>query len=424
MQFKVENVGACRKKVCCTVPSEAVNQQMDKYFSEVSKEVKMPGFRKGKVPMNVIKKRFADEAKQETTKNILSSALQEAVKTENLRPVISPSVENFNQADDQSMTFDLMLEVEPTFELPQYSGMKLESNISTEPTEEEVDKFIEGLRESRATLSDSESGKVEWDNYVLCDYSLKIDGKEVEERKDQWLVMSRQPEMEGFLKPMEGKNPGDVVEGKTTLPEKFPNPEVAGKEVEYRFEIKEVKNKIAPALDEEFAKSFGLESLDSMRKNVAEYMGKEKEAQAHQELEAQIAQKLVDSVSMEMPEQLFNSRVEALCKDKLNGMAERGVPVEDLNKAKEKMTSAAKEDVTRSLKLQYIISAIFEKEKMDLSQHEMIGRMQAMLSRIDPSRKDLIQAWQSEHGAAIIADNLRREKVMTKIIELATVEKK
>lgn len=421
MQLKVEDLGACRKKIRCEVPAQAVNEQMDKYFSRISREVKMPGFRQGKVPMSVIRTRFSEEARQETTKEIISSSFQDAIRNENLRPVLTPAVENFKQEEDKSMSFDLLIEVEPTFELKPYSGLNLERKTAAEPSQDEVNKFIEGLRESRAVLADSATGKVGWDDYVLCDYSLSVDGRNVEERNDQWLFMARRPEMEGFLAPLEGQAPGAVVEGSTTLSPEFPNAEVAGKNVSYRFEVKQVKNKTLPALDEEFSKSFGLESVDDMRTNVAQYMTKEKETQARQELEEQVVQTLVSGTQMTLPEQLFKNRVETMINERMKSLVGRGAPAADVEKAEAEIRKASEEEVTRSLKLQYIVSAIFEKEKMELSEKEVFGRLQAMLSRIDPSRKDLMNAWQSEAGVAVIADNLRREKVMDKIISLAQV---
>lgn len=423
MNFNIKDINPCKKNISFDIPVEEINADMEEYYSQAAKNFSMPGFRPGKVPMSLIRSKFQKEARTEVVKHLVSKSYIDAINKENLNPLMSPEIENMVDEDGKPLSFEVNVEVEPEVKLPAYDKIKVTQTIDENVNDKDLEAFLGNLRDSKATYEETTEGVIDWGDYVQCDYTLKDGDNEIETKTDHWFVVINQPIMENFFSPIVGLKVGDKTDGKATLDEKFPNKDAAGKEVAYSFEVKAIKKKTLPPMDDALAADFQLDTLDALKERISEYFKAEKENQAKMEIEHQIADYLIDNCDAPMPEDYYARKVEGALQDHLGRMVQQGVKGDELEKAKEETRAKLEDEVKQALKLQFMVSAIFEKEDLKLERHEIQNRQRKILSEINPAQKELIKAWSSDAGTAIIIQNLKREKVMEKLVETADVKK-
>ncbi len=423
MSVSVEKIDACKRRLKGLVPADRVTARMDQYFAEAAKTASQPGFRPGKVPLSLIRTRFKQDALQEAARFLLADAYDEAVREQKLKPVFPPQVENLQCQAGEPLSFDMVVEVEPEFTPPEFRKMKLVQKTPSTVSGPDVQGFLDGLRESKAVYSEQPEARIEWGDYVQCDYTLKTAEKTLEDRKDQWFYVIDQPGTGKLFGGLIGKAAGALVEGRETMPENFPNPEIARHEVAYRFDVKQVKKKTLPALDETFAKEFGVASCEELRERVSQYMQKERAERVRQELEAQAVDQLLERTpGVTLPEGLFQSKVESLYNERLERIRQRGIPAEQLEKMKTELKTAVEREITRSLTLQFVLGALFDREGLALTDAEVEDRRRRIASEVPADRHDLAEAWMSEAGHTVIVQNLKREKVMDLLISQADIQ--
>ena len=275
MKVEVKRTEGCHVTLGIELPSERADAVYHELLADFRSSLKMPGFRRGKVPDDIIRKRFAGELRQEVVSKLVPVALNEAIKDKKLRPVERPTIEEVVYEEGQPLSITTSFQVQPDIELKKYTGITVElDDAQYKITDEEVEEQLEHLRQRSATFKPFEGRRAAEGDFVLLD----LRGEPRSEgsapfRREGVLVAAGG---EGFSAKLVGAEPGQRLEFSVEHPDDFSDPALAGKTVDYIIDVHELKERILPELDDEFAKDLGqFESLDELRGEIRRQLEEE-----------------------------------------------------------------------------------------------------------------------------------------------------
>lgn len=316
------------------VPQEQVAKALDKAYLKVRKDIALPGFRKGRVPRNILEKRFGVEILYEEAANILlQETYPQALEEHNLQPVDHPQVDVEQIDQEQPFIYTATVTVMPELKLGQDKDLKIPRE-QAEVTDEDVAGELENLRNSQArllTLEGVDAVAAQGDQ-VIIDFVGRLDGKEFEggAGSNYPLVLGSGSFVPGFEEQLIGSKPGDKVNVKVSMPAEYHSEELAGKEVEFEVDVKEVKRKELPALDDDFAKDLGeYSSLEELRNSLRERLENRAKNLADQELRQKVLERVRDNAQVDIPEVLIENEIEAMIRQMENRFRQQGLKFED-----------------------------------------------------------------------------------------------
>lgn len=314
MQVSVETTQGLERKMTIAVPSEKVDSAINSRLQEAARNVKLNGFRKGKIPFKVIKSKFGAGVRQEVVGELMSQSFYEAIDQESLKPAGQPSIAPKNLNEGEDLEFVATFQVYPEISLPDFSKIELE-RLGAEISESDIDEMIETLRKQRQTWEVVERAAAS-DDMVNIDYAGKLNGEEFEGGSAQGtnLVLGSERMIPGFEAGIEGKSASDVFTLDLSFPEEYHNKELAGKEVAFEITLNSVSEQVMPVVDEEFYKSFGVEEggNDAFREEVTSNMGRELKTASRNKLKTKIMDALVEAVETDIPDALVAGEIQQL----------------------------------------------------------------------------------------------------------------
>jgi len=314
MQVSVETTEGLERKMTIAVPSEKVDSAVNSRLQEAARNVKLNGFRKGKIPFKVIKSKFGAGVRQEVVGELMSQSFYEAIDQESLKPAGQPSIAPKNLNEGEDLEFVATFQVYPEISLPDFSKIELE-RLGAEISESDIDEMIETLRKQRQTWEVVERAAAS-DDMVNIDYAGKLNGEEFEGGSAQGtnLVLGSERMIPGFEAGIEGKSASDVFTLDLSFPEEYHNKELAGKEVAFEITLNSVSEQVMPVVDEEFYKSFGVEDggNDAFREEVTSNMGRELKTASRNKLKTKIMDALAEAVETDIPDALVAGEIQQL----------------------------------------------------------------------------------------------------------------
>jgi trigger factor len=355
MQVSVESTGTLGRKITVQVPSEQIDNAVDKKLKDLSRSVKLDGFRPGKVPLKVVKQKFSGQVRQEVMSEVLQSTLYEAINQEKLKPAEGPKVENVNMEPGQAMEYSATFEVYPEVELASLQGRKIEKTVST-VEDADVDKMFEKLQTQRVTWENVDRAAEESDQ-IIINFVGRIDGEEFEGGKAENvpLVLGSNSMIPGFEEQLVGVKEGDHKTINVTFPEDYQGKEVAGKQAEFDIDVQKVNKPVLPELDDEFAKAFGVTGgIDEFRKEVRANMERELSTRLQSQMKNAVMDALLEANELELPQALVDDEINNLAKQ---AMGNRPEAMKDVNLPRELFADQASKRVALGLLVGEVIKA-------------------------------------------------------------------
>ena len=315
MQFSVENVGKLERKLTVRFPADQLESQVSARIAEMGRTVRLKGFRPGKVPATVIQQRFGSQVRGEVLSDLIGSTLREAFEKENLRPVANPAIDTTGKPENGEIAYTATFEVMPEF--PQIDVAALEiSRPVAEVTDADIEKMIETLRLQRRSFDEVERASAEGD-FVMFEYAAAAGDYRfpAEGLERAGSVLGSGTLFKALDQALTGRTAGDEFQTEIVFPEDFGNPQLAGKTAQVNFKIIKVQAPQLPAVNEEFAKLFGIAdgNLDTFRKEVRANLERELKATLMGRLKAEVAEKLADAHGeLEVPNLMVQSEARNL----------------------------------------------------------------------------------------------------------------
>ncbi len=422
MKYEIENVNEVVKKLKLEFGPEELSKEIDAVCREIGKRAKVPGFRPGRAPASVIKKYYEDDIKDALLRTFVPSKLGEVLEKEGLKLVTEPAVESYDvDLKSGNMEVVLVLEVKPEIELKpeDYKGIKVKKT-KRKIGEEDVEKVIEGLRNQSAVWKEVDREAKEGD-LVDIEYETQVEGDEEVHRGDISVVLGNEqlwPEVE---KEVIGKKAGEEGEVEFVAPEDEKYGEVKGKKVKVRFKVKAVKEKELPEVNDEFAKRFGFENLEDMKKKILEDLETAETIREQEEVEDQIVEELLKKVNVPVPPSMLDLEIRAQAQNQLNRLAQIGVDVRQLSP--EGIVEMVRPTAEKTVKVKLLLEKVAELEGIEVTDEDVEAEIQKLADSAFGG--DYVKARQSleEKGLlSMIRQDILRQKALDRLIELAEVE--
>lgn len=396
MEVAKEHLEGNKVELKVEIEPERVNKALEQAYRKVVKNVTIPGFRKGKAPRRVLEARYGKEVLHKDALDILiPSAYIQAVKAAEIEPIAQPEIDNLYLAENEPATFTAVVEVKPEVELGQYTDLGIEKE-EVEVTEEAVLEELKRLQEQHSQLENSDKEIVEDGDFVVIDFEGTIDGEifpggSVEEYT---LEIGSGIFIPGFEEQLIGQKVGEETEVKVTFPEDYQAENLAGKEAIFKVNIKEIKVKKIPELDDEFAKEVGeYDTLDELKEKTRERLEKFEEERVNREFEDKIIEKAAENAKVDVPEPLINNELDMMYQNMAYSVSLQGLKIEDylefMGLNEETWRENKRETATKRAKINLVLEAIAKKEGIEVSDEEIDKRIEEMAADSEKSPEQI-----------------------------------
>lgn len=392
------------------VPVEAIREAEEKTARRYASSVRLPGFRPGKAPPQLVKKRFKDAIRQQVIESLVQEAFQEVVDREQLKVASQPHVHDLKFNEGEPLTFELHVEVRPEVALGRTQGFRV-SRPSGEVTDEQVREQIEQMREQKASWHPVESKPAPGDMVTVLLATSDEDGT-MPEGKDYRLVLGGGQAIPGIEELIMELVPGETVERAVRWPDDFPDESQRGKSKNVRVSLQDVKHKELPALDDALARQVGdFESLDALQSTVR----KDLEESARRDADANVRQKLLDEIASANPFAVPPSWVNQLVEGYVQAYR---VPEEERDRFAGEFRPVAERQVRRDL----IIDTIAESEGLRATEADLDDRIAELAKKRNAEPGQVYASLQKAGRLKEIEHGLTEEKVFKWLLERNTVE--
>ena len=437
----VQDITETRKTITVSVAAAEIATIDAKLIKEFQRDAKIPGFRPGKAPENMIRMRYAKELKSELSQRVVSKAHQEGVAKSDFEIFGIVDLKEGEIATGSDATITFTVDVLQAFEVPAYEGLKV-TNEPTEASAEEVEKMFEQLLSQRAEFNVAEKAAEKGD-YVRCSYEGKIGDELVADlvpetpmfgtQKVTWEEAGAEgtPGVQAIVDGVVGMKADDEKEVTMEFPEDFKPEALAGKTAVYSLKAEEVREKVMPAMDDEFFKSVQVKDEAELRERISENIENQKKQQNMQAERQQITEQLLGSVEFAIPESGIESETDAVLRDFMQRNMQQGASAADFEAIKEELHAGASKAAYDRLKSRLILSKIAEQEKVKVENDDfsrmimmeaqqsgekpekIVKEIQKDQSRINQMRSEILLGKTMD----LILDKAERETVAAASVE-------
>jgi len=428
----VEAAGGCKRVIHVEVEPERVDEVYSRIVKEYTKRARIPGFRPGKAPRQLIERNFREDILEDTKEKLTRETLQEVLKHEGMRQLTREEIEPGGPLEPgKAFSYTAVLEVHPEFELPDYKNI----NVRVEDrkvTEADIDRAMRVLQEDRAMYKDVVDRPAQEGDFVIVNFKGTIEGKPVSELapsekwldsyEEAWIRIGDDEPFPGFSQQLAGVQRKEKRTIQVRVPGDYPTQELADQQITFEVEVVDIKEKVLPELNDQFAKSYGVESLEELRSRVIEDLERELETRKKRQIRDQIISTLLGRVSFELPETLVNYETRELVYNIVSEQTQRGMTKEQINARKDEIYTLASRSAQDRVKLRFILNRIAEKEGIKVSQDELVGRVFRLASVYKMRPDKFMRQLQETGGIHEIYQELLTEKTLDLLERFAQVE--
>jgi len=416
MDVVVEDVSALTKKITITLPKEGVQKKLEKAYGKLQRETKMKGFRRGKVPRKVIIRHYQGQVEAEVGEKLVQDSYFDAIEQEKVDPVVHPDIADPKFNEDGTFTYVANIDVRPEFELGEYKGIEVEKS-SGEISEAAVEIEIEELRRDMAPLRSVKGRGIENGDVIVVDFEGFHNGKAMKEVKNENYSVDvgagkLSPEFEEKLV---GMKQGEDANHEVDFPAEYVNPVLAGKKVEFRVQVKEVKERVLPELNDEFAKDVDEKhtSLDGLRNVIRERLQKEKDEQAEGDLTDRIMLKLLEGHEFEVPERLVRFEVEEMIKNTEKSLEQQGLNLESAGINRDELAERSKETAEKRVRGDFILKKIADAEDIKVNDEDLDRAFKRIGDQYNMPIAQVKEFFQSRDDLLPFMNEILNEKILT-----------
>ncbi len=409
------------------LPPELVKKEWNEVAKSFRQLARIPGFRPGKAPQNVVEAKFRKEIQEELTKKLVSETTREAIREKGLKVLSISEVDGVEFTPERSMKFTATLITSPEFELPEYKGIQVKVPPST-VSDRELEHRIQTLRERHATFSDVAGRALQMNDFGVIDYVTTLDGKpllEVEPKSpkilgggnDFWIKVDEETFLKGFSDHVVGMNSGETREFDLMVPNDFANRELASRQLHFNVTLKSIKSMHLPELTDEFAAQISKDlTLDRLQEMMKLQLIAEKARRIETLKKNQILETLGSCVECELPQSYVKNETRRIMSEIVEQNQMRGISEDVLRENQKAIISTASRTARERIKANFILGRIAEKESIEVKPDELRDRVAGMADqyrmKFEKMRSDL-----EEKG---MLGHVREEVLIGKVLDFLT----
>jgi len=401
-----------RKSLSFEIEPEVVEKEIDKRAREYARKVRILGFRPGKVPPEVIRQRFRAQVLEDAAEAIVNRVVFEELEGRGLRPLASPKVTDLKVDESQPMTFRAVFETLPLVEVPEYRGLSVKAR-KAEVTDEQVEAEVERLREEAARYDPVEPRPAATGDFVVLD--VKFTSAEGKPRHDENVLVeigaadNHKDLNEGLV----GMSPGETKQVRIVMEEAQQAPPKAERAVDYTVTLKDIKKKVVPAADDEFAKDLGeFGSLVELREDVRKRLLAADERKVEREVRSALVESLVDKASFEVPEALVDRHMSARTENAARGLLYQGIDPGKAGVDWKNYREAQRDDSVKAAKADVLLDEIARREGIEVPEAEVDAEVARLAERLRKPKETLRRQMEKEGDLAALRGRMREDKTL------------
>ncbi|HEY6551251.1 MAG TPA: trigger factor [Solirubrobacterales bacterium] len=427
MKTDVTELPDSRVRVEVEVPAELVDRGMQRAARSLAREMRMPGFRKGKAPPSLVIQRLGFGAvMQEAVRDSLPEWYEQGLLRSGVSPIGDPEIEIVSspEAEGEALKFKFEIGVRPKAKLGEYKGIEV-GRAEAEPTDEIVDREIERIREGFAKLEPVERAATEGD-VLLIDYEGLIDGKAFEGGKesDGMLELGSGRFIEGFEEQLAGVSGGEQREVKVTFPEDYQAEHLAGQEAVFTVDVKEVREKVLPELDDDFAaEASEFDTLAELRADIGKRVSEAVDERAEQDFRVAAVDAAAAAATVEIPADLVAARAAERWERVERQLAGRGMSPDSFlqmqGKTREEVLEESRPDAERELEREAVLAAIAEAEAIEVSEEEMVEALAHTAEHERTTAEKLLARLRENGRDAMVREDIQVRKAIDVVADSA-----
>jgi trigger factor len=433
MNVEVENLPNCIASLHIELPPDFVTKEWNEVVKGFRQFARIPGFRPGKAPQNVVEAKFRKEIQEELTKKLVTETTREAIREKGLKVLSISDVDAVEFTPERSMRFTATLITSPEFELPDYKGIHVKVPPD-EVTDQELEKGLQNLRERHATFSDVEGRALEMNDFAVIDYAATLDGRpllEVEPKApkmlgggaDFWIKLDENTFLKGFSDRLIGMQTGEMREFDLKIPDDYPLVELATRALQFNVTLKGIKSMQLPELTDEFAGQVteGL-TLEKLKETLKEQLAAEKERRLQRLKQSQIIDYLASHVECELPQSYVKDETRRIMSEIVQHNQMRGISEDVLRENQKDIISAASRNARDRLKTNFILTRIAEKEGIEVKPQELRERVQILANQYRVKFEKMMSELEDKRALVQVREEVLIGKVLDFLTSNANVE--
>jgi len=412
----------CTRELVLDIPAEDVSKSFRNVVRNYQKYAKLPGFRPGKVPESVVRRRFATEIRKEVIDGLLPERFNQGVHEMGVKPVGQPQVTELTVEDGQPLHVKAAFEYIPEFSIDGYDTVFVEKP-SVEVTEEEYAHELEQLRDSRATVEPVEEDRPLVDgDWAQISYTGQLtDDPEASPitGEDSLVEIGGKDTVEAFSSVLRGAKPGQELKAEVIYPADYPDAKLQGKTVAYDVTVKAIKKRTVPELNDDFAKELGsYESLSDLESRVREHMANRKRRSVEGETKDRLFAALNERYQFPVPESMVQDQIDARLERGLRALAAQGMNPEQMRKLDfTRLRGAQRDSALAEVKAFILLDRIAEAEGISVTDEELDQELQLAAIQSREPLDTLRERLTADGGLARIREQLKREKTANRLYE-------
>ncbi|HBO84682.1 MAG: trigger factor [Deltaproteobacteria bacterium GWC2_42_11] len=419
MKVSIEDLSAVKKKVVVEIPPENVQKEVESAYKNLQKTASIPGFRKGKIPRDILEKYYGDHVKDDVTSKLIDDSYPSIIKEHKISVTSRPEISDISNIQaSESFKYTAVVEVKPEIKVEGYKDIKIKKEEAS-ATDKEIDDAMNLLKERHATFKDIEGDAAAKEgNLAVIDFTGSIDGNPIKNgmASNYSLVIGSGALLKEFEEGILGMKKDEERDINVNFPEDYANKELAGKLAAFRITLKGLKEKVLPDLNDDFAKDVDCETVEQLREKMKEDLKRHKESSENERARDEIIKELINRNTFEVPKSLvehYNNYLIGHAVERFKkGMIDSGEVGLSAAQLKEKYAKMAEELVRRDI----IIDAISRSENLTVLDSEIDSKVKEIAERRKESFSSMRERMEKEGEITYIKESLLEEKVFNLIL--------
>jgi len=420
MKSRVKKTEECSRFFRIEIPHDLVMRTVKEVYKNIKKIARIPGFRVGFAPQDLLEKHYSKDAEEEILKRLIPEGYKNAVETHKIIPVGMPRISNINFRIDKPLTFEAQVDTRPNIKLRNYKGIKITKNrISI--SKEELDEAFSRLRNAYVTHNDVMRPANKGD-YVVWEVEAFSEGKPISKKnQNMWISVDKEASLLGMGEELAGLTKGQAKEIETKLPANYPDKKYAGKSARFKVLVNAVKEKALPAMDDAFAKKLNVENMDALKKEIESGLFARKENAIKINMENQILDRLLKDNRVAVPLSLVNRQKEIFRKRMEEELLQKGIHKEEIEKRTKELEPKLNEEAKGRVQVYFILDDIALKEKIEATDDDLEERIASIAQATARPKEEVRKYYEKENLLGGLSEEIKETKVLDFLLKQAEV---
>lgn len=423
MKTNLEELSPVKRKISIEIESNEIDKKLDEAYRKVGKTAKVPGFRPKKAPREILERHFGDQVIHDVTNDLINETFPKALEEADIFPLGTPLLEKDTLKQGQNFKYSATIEIRPQFEIDNYLGVEAEKETCS-VTEEDVRKRLEQIREANGTLvSIDQERPIQKDDYVVIDYEGFEDNKPLEDIKSSNFILKVgsndfHPKLEEAVI---GLNKKDEVEIPVDFEDSFHHSNLAGKSMDLKVNIVDIKEMKLPELNDEFIQNLGADfkTIKDLEDKVRETTILQEEKRIDTELKQRLMTKILDTVDFELPEVLVKAELDYAIGNLNQNLIRSGSNIEKAGLSDEKLRKEFRPGSEKRVKEMLVLGEIAKREKIEVDEHDMEESFKELASTMGQPPEAIRQYYEARNLGDSLRGRLLEEKTLNYLVEHA-----